>query len=372
MLSIIRATGRNRKKEDPFLQPGPHGYPMRFAVRLAGPKGFKIYGADPGEPIHYIECHSRHQVLHETGHKKDKSPAQVSIHSNWPSWSIRPVDTDVPAFTITVHNNDTTTNPSQDNANADNASNEANDDQTINLEHTRCRPVTFQFQLPIPTSTTTDATTDTTTPPPVETFEWRRAPHACHETRSIRKRTLPLTETGDERPPEERFVYAPSGSILVRLNSPNKRASLTSSVVTTTPGTGTDRDQNRQPVGFTNEGEEIVASYTNSRDYRAWYYFQFWGSGATGELGEVFTRVAVMSGLAVWQDEEDELGRRKRGKMGLLRDDGLREMHGLAPVLASGMPRRPENEGVSAKLGVHVVQHGTHPPGHLAVQCGVN
>jgi hypothetical protein len=328
---------------------------MRFAVRLAGPKGFKIYGADPGDPIHYIECHSRRQVLHETGHKKDKSPAQVSIHSNWPSWSIRPVDTDVPAFSITVHNNDNTARPSPDDA-----SGEATADQTVNLEHTRCRPVTFKFELPIPTSST-----DTTTTPPVDTFEWRRAPHACHETRSIRKRTLPLTETGDERPPAERFVYAPSGSILVRLNSPKKRPPV--SAAPTAPGT----DRNRHPVGFTPDGEEIVASYTNSRDYRAWYYFQFWGSGATGELGEVFARVAVMSGLAVWQDEEDEIGRRKRVNMGLLRDDGEREVHGVSPAFASGMPRRPEAEG-SAKLEVHAVQHGSHTPGHFAVQCGVN
>ncbi|KAK4120700.1 hypothetical protein N657DRAFT_556553, partial [Parathielavia appendiculata] len=298
----------------PLSIPGPYGLPVRFAVRLAGTKGFKIYGASPKEPLHYIESHTRHLILHDTGHKKDKSPPLVSIQSNWPSWSIRPIDNDVPAFTITVYNNDSiNADSSAENAigqttadnltiNADDASGEVEssgfkNDLKISLDHTRCRPVTFQFQVPIPDPNDGTITT-------LETFEWRRAPHTCHETRSIRKKTLPFTETGDERPPEEKFVYAPSGSILVRLNS---HSNNNPQPRTTSPGS----NNNTQPVGFTPQGEQIVASVTNSRDYRAWYYFQFWGAGATGELGEVFTRAAVTSGLVVWQDEADEQARRR-------------------------------------------------------------
>jgi hypothetical protein len=71
-----------------------------------------------------------------------------------------------------------------------------------------------------------------------------------------------MMETGDERPSEEKYVYGPSGSILVRMNGTR-----------VSPGKDT-------PLGFTRQGEEIVASYTNSRDGTAWYYFQFWGAGA--------------------------------------------------------------------------------------------
>ncbi|KAK4095880.1 hypothetical protein N658DRAFT_502206 [Parathielavia hyrcaniae] len=387
----LLGVGQTGLRQDPLSTPGPYGLPVRFAVRLAGTKGFKIYGANPKEPLHYIESHTQHLVLHDSGHKKDKSPPLVSIQSNWPSWSILPVDNDVPAFTITVHNNDSfNADPTPDDAsgeatpdnmtiNSVNASGEVDissngeapveNNFTISLHHTRCRPVTFQFQVPIPDPN--DGTTTT-----LETFEWRRAPHSCHETRSIRKKTLPFTEAGDERPPEEKFVYAPSGSILVRLDNNNNNNNNNSSNNTPThPATSPDRNTNTQPVGFTAQGEGIVASLTNSRDYRAWYYFQFWGAGATGELGEVFTRVAVMSGLAVWQDEADEQARRRKaGPAGVWGNVAGREVHGLTPVKAFGVPRRGDSGvGGSTRFGiggVHFVQHGDLKPGHLAVQCG--
>jgi hypothetical protein len=340
-----RQTTQQPISKSPLSHPGPHGYPMRFGVRLAGVKGFKIYGSDARQPFRYIEWHTRRQVLHESGHKKDKSPAIVTVHENWPSWSILPLDEDAAAFTITVHDRETgnlnTSSPdSGGDETADNGEDQARD-QTIDMDHTRCRPVTFQFHLPI-TTTQADGTTDTTT----ETFEWRRAPQACQETRGIRKKTLPMMEAGDERLPEERFVYSASGSVLVRLGG--KRCAP-----------GKDR-----PLGYTRQGEEIVASYSDSRDYRAWYYFQFWGSGATGELGEGFTHVAVMSGLAVFQDEEEERGRRNRSASSDVQ-------HGVSPSgMSAVVPRKADLPRYGSRFGFHHVQHKSEAPGHAAVQGG--
>ncbi|KAK4154803.1 hypothetical protein C8A00DRAFT_32398 [Chaetomidium leptoderma] len=344
----MNRTDQQLTAKSPLSQPGPHGYPMRFGVRLAGLKGFKIYGVDPKQPVRYIEWHTRRQILHESAHKKDKSPALVSVHANWPSWSIFPLDDDAAAFTLTVHNNKNNNNKKNKNDNNNKNKNNKNKtstgpddssaeaaDLTIDMDHTRCRPVTFQFELPVRAADV------------VETFEWRRAPRASHETRGIRKKALPMMETGDERPPEEKFVYSPSGSVLVRLGG-NKRCAAAK-----------DR-----PLGFTRDGEEIVASYTDSRDYRAWYYFQFWGSGATGELGETFTHVAVMSGLAVWNDEQEETARRNKTSR---RSDG----HGVSPMVSIGVPRMNDGPTHGTKPGIHVVPHGFYAPGHLAGQCGM-
>ncbi|KAK4099970.1 hypothetical protein N658DRAFT_497693 [Parathielavia hyrcaniae] len=348
----LLGVGQTGLRQDPLSTPGPYGLPVRFAVRLAGTKGFKIYGANPKEPLHYIESHAQHLVLHDSDHKKDKSPPLVSIQSNWPSWSILPVDNDVPAFTITVHTNDSlNASPTEDDASSEatpdnmtinsvNASGEADSNGedpvenniTISLNHTRCRPVMFQFEVPVPDSN--DGTTTT-----LETFEWHRAPHACHETRGIRKKTLPISST------------PPSGSILVRLDS---NSNNTPSPSATSPGgNNNNNNTNTQPVGFTAQGEAIVASLTNSRDYRAWYYFH---------------------GMAVWQDEADEQAwRRKAGPAGVWGNVAAREAHGLTPVKAFGVPRRGDSGvGGSTRFGigkVHFVQHGDLKPGHLAVQC---
>ncbi len=310
---------RQDQKKDIFVSPlslpGPYGYPVRFGVRAAGWKGFKVYGDDPKLPFRYIEWHARRQILHEGAHKGDKTPALVTVRLNWLAQSEFPDDDDASAFTITVHDNKKNGKNTAEALIPSSVSRgftlqlpvngppavgllaieaatvepptPSPPEQTIPLEHTRCRPVTFQFTLPIETTATTGTTTTH------ETFEWRRAARACRETRGIRKKTLPAIESGDERPPEERFVYDPSGSVLVRLEGGPRFPA------------GHDT-----PLGFTRKGEEIVASYAGSRDRKAWCYFQFWGAGATGELGEAFTHVAVMSGLAVWQDEGQERARK--------------------------------------------------------------
>ncbi|KAL2170681.1 hypothetical protein VTG60DRAFT_4523 [Thermothelomyces hinnuleus] len=119
--------------------------------------------------------------------------------------------------------------------------------------------------------------------------------------------------TGDERPPEEKFVWSPSGSVLVRLGGGGGGGGQRCA-----PG-GRDR-----PMGFTRAGEEILASYARARDCGGVRcYFQFWGSAAAGALGEAFTHVAVMTALAVCQDEEDEtVGRRRRRKFRKKKEEG--------------------------------------------------
>ena len=336
---------RTQKKDtfvSPLSLPGPHGYPVRFRVRAAGWKGFKIYGDDPKLPFRYIEWHARRQILHEGAHKRDKTPALVTVSLNWPAQSEFPDDDDAAALTITVHeekdkgkNTAEALIPSSISRGSTlqlpasgpptigllaieppnvEPPTPSPAEQTVPLEHTRCRPVTFQFTLPIATTTATGITTT------LETFEWRRAARACRETRGIRKKTLPAMESGDERPAEEKVVYDPSGSVLVRLDGGPRFPA------------GHDT-----PLGFTPKGEEIVASYADSRDRKAWCYFQFWGGGATGELGEAFTHVAVMSGLAVWQDEGQERARKATWRAEV--------SHGIAPDVGSTPKRRGDWPG---------------------------
>ncbi|AEO58472.1 hypothetical protein MYCTH_2036724, partial [Thermothelomyces thermophilus ATCC 42464] len=294
----------------PLSEPGPHGYPKRFAVRMAGLRGFKIYGADRRRPCHYVELHARQQVLRGSGRRRDKSRALVTVQENWPSWSLFPLDDEPATFTVTIHHHHLIPDPHHDGGDDDGGLVRA-DETTIDVDHVRCRPVTFRFQLAVPT-TPADATGSgsgggSTSRTTLETFEWRRAPPACWETRGIRKKTLPAMATGDERPPEEKFVCSPSGSVLVRLGGGGGGGGGGQRCA---PG-GRDR-----PMGFTRAGEEILASYARARGCGGVRcYFQFWGSAAAGTLGEAFTHVAVMTGLAVYQDEEDETaGRRGRRK----------------------------------------------------------
>jgi hypothetical protein len=375
---------------------------MRFAVRIAGLKGLKVYGDDAQQPIRFIEVHTRRQVLHASGHKKDNSPALVSIQANWPTWSLLPIG-DKPAFTITIHNS----NNNQDPADGDEAS---STDLTIPMEHTCCRPVTYRFSLPAISTTTDNNSSTASTPDPgpddanpdpspeeaeaeaEEIFEWRRAP-ACHETRGIRKKTLPALETGDRRPPETALhtLLAQPGAVLVRLTGarwppqtatrPTTSSSTTTSTTTTTSMTATATDAAtetaaRRPLGFTKQGEEIVASWTEARDCLPRYYFQFWGAGAAGALGETFTHVAVLTGAATYLDAIAERARRRGGRGGGgcgndgAGDGGGGEQHGLRPALL-GFPALAGSGWSSHGRVVHVVQHGSHPPGHLAVLCGM-
>ena len=48
-------TAQQPRSNSPLSQPGSHGYPMRFGLRLAGIQGFKIHGADPKQAFRYVK-----------------------------------------------------------------------------------------------------------------------------------------------------------------------------------------------------------------------------------------------------------------------------------------------------------------------------
>ncbi|KAJ4289967.1 hypothetical protein N0V88_006768 [Collariella sp. IMI 366227] len=321
-------------------QPGPYGYPTRFAVRCAGPKGLKLYWNDPKQPIRYIERHSRRLILRESAHKRDNSQALVTIHTSHfkprsfylinKNFTVILHDDSAPAGDNTIDQTETSLSPDSNTitsgeANPSNITtgndvsrerNTAGESEISPESNTTCQnnasptnttvhnntkpenhtkqptspaldkaidmsyagpwpgPGTFDFSLPIPAQPPTSLNQGTTPPPTVtESFEWRPASWNCFETRGIRHHTLPPIQTGDVRPPEESFVLSPSGSVLVRLQGKP------------CPTPGRDR-----PLGYTREGEEIVASYTRTRDKGALMYFQFWGAGRRGVGRGVDTR----------------------------------------------------------------------------------
>src|SRR4051812_41680340 len=79
-----------------LLEPGPHGFPVRWVLYLRSCKTLKM-GPSKESPVHYIERHSfwrrrPWQVLHASAHKKEKSPALVAIYKPKKSWFFRPRD----------------------------------------------------------------------------------------------------------------------------------------------------------------------------------------------------------------------------------------------------------------------------------------
>jgi hypothetical protein len=255
-------------------QPGPHGYPTRFAVRRAGHHGLKFCGADAKQPVRFIEKHdtgSLRQVLHKSGHKKDDSPRLVSVYKHRSfaqqhlAITIGPVTLrprQPQNFMVILHRNN-------------------GNDQVLELNRVKAttwnQPETYRFQLATPANHAGEA------------FEWRDARFTRpFETRGTRKASLPVIKTGDQRPPEKKMGIITRGYVLVRLGGQRGAA-----------GKG-------RPLGFTEQGEEIVASYAQRNT--TWigqpkFFFQFWGSGAQGKLGEDFSHVAAATGSALWQDE---------------------------------------------------------------------
>lgn len=254
-------------------QLGPHGYPLHFSVRRAGRRGLKICGEDYKQGVHFLELfggrNECRQVLHRSAHKKDESAPIVSVLKPRGSWAQRHVDIlrEPEHFKIDLHR------PGRP---AD----------RIDMNCHKAYPSIFQmirsyrFQLIIPGNNTT-----------MEVFEWRDARGArSAEVRSIRKKGLPPVKTGDVRPPHKKVGFITKGYVLVR---------LTGRRYTGPPA--------QRPLGFTEQGEEIVASYavpsTTWIGRPTKFFFQFWGAGARGELGEEFSHVAALTGSAIWQDE---------------------------------------------------------------------
>ncbi|KAL4728477.1 hypothetical protein ACLX1H_005224 [Fusarium chlamydosporum] len=111
----------------------------------------------------------------------------------------------------------------------------------------------------------------------VERFEWRRSRGA--EVKSV----------GQSRW---------GGYKLVRLGSTNTKEEYSSSEENLT------ETSSNSVEGYTSDGKEVVAVWGNANCWKTMSgvgEFQFRGSGATGELGNMWALMAVMSCMSIWQ-----------------------------------------------------------------------
>ncbi|KAK4160831.1 hypothetical protein QBC43DRAFT_358896 [Cladorrhinum sp. PSN259] len=252
-----------------LAQPGPHGLPMRFQTRKAGWSGYKLCGEDVKAPLHYISMKAKdrktRQILQSTAHKKDKSPPLVTIQ--------KPNSQD---FNIVLH--------------ATGSNGRRTQDETVWMEYKDSRELNGKY-IDFKYKETWDFNMRVGPQGKQETFRWIKAEGACQELKTIYKGELPIVKAGMAREKSGRITRLVSGHILVRMNG--KRINIQQG------------QEKERPLGFDKEGREIVASC--ARGGSGWIggtkmFFQFWGSGCTGELGEDFTRVAAMTGSALWQD----------------------------------------------------------------------
>ncbi|KAK4225859.1 hypothetical protein QBC38DRAFT_481960 [Podospora fimiseda] len=261
-----------------LAQPGPHGLPMRFQTRNAGWSGMKICGEDVKQPIHFMTVKSRktRQILHETAHKKDKSAPLVTVQK--PHYRSK-YSSDKEDFKIILH-------PAGSNG-------RRTHDETIEMEHKSSRELNGKI-IDFRYRPTWEFTLRVGPQGRQEVFRWIKPQGTCQELKTIYKSELSPVKTGMQRPQSGRITRIVSGYILVRMNGRGIRL-------------GEDKKENEmRPLGYDKEGREIVASC--ARGGSGWIggrkmFFQFWGSGCTGELGEDFTRVAAVTGSALWQDE---------------------------------------------------------------------
>jgi hypothetical protein len=118
----------------------------------------------------------------------------------------------------------------------------------------------------------------------VERFEWRRSRGA--EVRSVGQSSW-------------------GGYKLVRLGSTNTKEDYTSSEEDLPKGSSISSSSNSNSgEGYTSDGKEIVAVWGNASCWKTMSgvgEFQFRGSGATGELGNMWALMAVMSCMSIWQ-----------------------------------------------------------------------
>ncbi|KAK0666746.1 hypothetical protein QBC41DRAFT_146876 [Cercophora samala] len=253
--------------------PGPHSLPNRFAVRNAG-RGLKITGSDYKAPIHYLSKHDSNRdtlrlELHASAHRTHNSPALVSVHKRQHRKSGRNTTTQIGNFRWTSTSARGTENY-QIILHRTNANNEC-----IDMPQTS-RDV-YQFRMRINGRE--------------EVFEWVKGGAYTQELRTISRRESPVVITGMVRERAPRLA-AGGGYYLVRVT-----------------GRGVEprgKGGQETPLGYDRQGREIVASWAYARGF-GWgkpvFFFQWWGSGATGELGQDFTRVAAATGAALYHEE---------------------------------------------------------------------
>ncbi|KAK4195262.1 hypothetical protein QBC40DRAFT_289359 [Triangularia verruculosa] len=276
--------------------PGPGSIlPNRFAVRTAGGSGLKITGSNYKQPIHFLSKHSSTRdslrcSLHESAHKKDNSPAMVSVHKHQQrnsGWTT----------TTTIGNVKLTSTPARgpDNYQIILHRKDGNN-ECIDMPQTSHDVNQFRMRMN----------------GREEVFEWVKGSAFTQELKTICKRESPAVKTGMPREKAGR-VGMGGGYILVR---------VTGRSVQPRGKKGEDT-----PLGYDKSGREIVASWAYARGW-GWggpvFFFQWWGSGATGELGEDFTRVAATTGAALYHEEALKAAERQRRQNSSLHNNNRR------------------------------------------------
>ncbi|KAK4154418.1 hypothetical protein C8A00DRAFT_32766 [Chaetomidium leptoderma] len=275
--------GSSQSSPAPALaERGPHGLPMRFVVRHAG-RGFKLCGEDAKAPIHYISKHrewfSKHErlILHTSGHKKDKSPPLVSAKKG------------VLGAVPVGGKNSRIRIPNFESYNIELPSSKQNNVVEMKYEGRKgLIKDMYAFTLFCDGHE--------------ETFRWYEADKLnCPEVRAIHKREKPIVKTGMPKDLKRKIIGTMiTGGYLVR--------------VIEDPPTGP-----KNLLGWDKEGNEIVASYAKGGSGfigGTKMFFQFWGSGATENLGKDFTRVAAITGAALWREQiaEEKAAAQRRNR----------------------------------------------------------
>ncbi|KAH6622512.1 hypothetical protein F5144DRAFT_497587 [Chaetomium tenue] len=264
---------KNTSSPAPALaERGPHGLPMRFVVRGAG-RGFKLCGEDAKAPIYYIQkqhaLFSKHErlILHTSGHKKDKSPPLISIKKG--VLGTAPVGgknskfhvPNFESYNIELHN--------------------SNQNNVVEMKYEGRKGLAkdkYAFTLFCNGRR--------------ETFRWYEADRLnCSEVREIHKRQKPIVKTGMPKDTKKKRIGTLiTGSYLIRV----------------TDGAPQCPGNPNAVLGWDEKGREIVASYARGGSGfigGTKMFFQFWGSAAKGQFGEDFTRIAAISGTALWREQ---------------------------------------------------------------------
>ncbi|KAK3385905.1 hypothetical protein B0H63DRAFT_560396 [Podospora didyma] len=294
---------------------GAKKLPVRWQLERRG-RTLKVVGADKSkpddytlDPLLYVERHQGHcskprLLMHESGHKKDKSP--VVAHISLPkTGKMRWLGCLCSCIGLKGGN------PKDFKIVLPAGFNGRERDSVIQMQALQIRELrdlarSKTYQITMRTATGRD-----------ETFQWidySSLLHAADEIHLAHKADMPSVKSGDPRPAKPTEFKAKvsmsnltkkftgSGWMMVRLSSPNRCPA------------GSPR-----PLGWTEQGHEIVATMAQpmitGTGIRCALTFQFWGAAAKGQLGEEFTRVATLTAINIW-DIEDRERQRKMNEMG--------------------------------------------------------
>jgi hypothetical protein len=228
---------------------GPHGYPLRFgvwevyALRSSGQKIYSDDDTNLRHPVRFIEDNKafHRRTLRASGHIKDNNKPLISIVNNLRTTPSTPPGQTGRNYQINLQAQNF--NPPLGAYN-----------RPYRMDHIRCRPNTFEFEFLYQNPQYGE--------PPLEFFQWRSAPLAV-ETRGLLSEIkggrpaaafhtgLPRPNILNPTPPSDSESKRRRGYVLVWANGPNR--------VLVLPNT-------QPPLGYTQAGEEIVASWAQPLD----------------------------------------------------------------------------------------------------------